>query len=164
MLKIIHSVKELDFGQLCSVYTQSIGQSGSEYYPWLSPAKQQLQAEQDFYSFLKCFFKEESAFCAVWTVERRAVSALRVEPYGDGLLLEGLETAPEERRKGYAVSLVCSVLSYLKEQNTVQIYSHVDKTNLASLALHKACGFCKILDHAVYVDGSVSHNAYTLYI
>ena len=90
------------------------------------------------------------------------MAALRIEPYCDGLLLTGLETAPEEREKGYATQLLSAVLEYLRVSSKSIVYSHVIKNNPASLAVHKKCGFVKHLDYAVYVDDSVSQNAYTL--
>lgn len=161
MLKVIRSFGELDFGQLMKVYEQSNRESGAINYPQLSAGEQQLWAEQDLYSFLQCFFREREAFYAIWEPAACYVAALRMEPYRDGLLLEALETTPEYRRKGYATALVRAVLLYLEAQGTVKVYSHVSRKNAASLAVHRACGFEKYLDHAVYVDGSVSRKACT---
>lgn len=163
MLKIIHSFNELEFGSLVTVYEQSNRESGEENDPELSPAEQQLQAEQRFYSYLRYeFFKDTRAFYALWVPQGRCVSALRIEPYRDGYLLSGLETLPISRGKGYATSLVKAVLSFMSEKTSGLLYSHVKRDNLASLAVHKACGFEKYLDHAVYIDGSVFHDSVTL--
>lgn len=162
MLKIVRSLKELDFGLLKAVYLQSCQERGMQNYPDYPPAQQILLAEQDLYGDVKCFFEDTKAFYAVWYTGEHYVSVLRMEPYEDGLLLEGLETIPEERGKGYAKTLVRSVLTKLKEQEIPVIYSHIDKKNTASIAVHLACGFEKIRDYAVYADGSVSHNAYTM--
>lgn len=162
MMKIIQSFNELNFRMLADVYLQSCQQSGKQNYPDYPPAQQILLAEQDLYGDVKCFFEDKNAFYAVWELEGRYVSVLRMEPYKDGLLLEGLETAPEERGNGYAKLLLQSVLSNLSTQEIPVIYSHIDKKNTPSLAVHIACGFEKIGDCAVYTDGSVSHNAYTM--
>ena len=90
----------------------------------------------------------------------RYVSAARLEPYRDGLLLEALETAPELRGRGYAAALLRNMLE--SAPGTGPVYSHVDKKNAASLAVHRACGFRRILEHAVYADGSVLASACTL--
>jgi hypothetical protein len=42
-----------------------------------------------------------------------------------------------------------------------KIYVHISRRNAASIAVHIACGFCKILDHAVYADGSVLRSSAT---
>lgn len=159
MLKIIHSIDKIDFRLLADVYAQSCQENGRQTYPDRSIGEQLLCAEQDLYGEVKCFFQDKNAFYAVWEHSGRYVAVLRMEPYRDGLLLEGLETVPEERRKGYAKELVNSVVSVLDEPI---VYSHIDKTNSASLAVHSACGFEKMLDYAVYADGSVSHGAYTM--
>lgn len=154
MLIIAHALRDLQFSQLMDVYIQSNSESGN-----CNP----LQAEQDFHAYLREeFFRDPKAFYAVWEHDGCYKAALRMEPYKDGLILAGLETAPEERRKGYAAALMRAVLDWLAEQGNVTVYSHVKRSNLASLAVHKACGFEKILDHAAYIDGSVLWDSVTL--
>ena len=161
MLKIAYRAADLDFGQLCRVYRESIQCSGMQDYPHCANEEQRFLAEQDFYSFLRCFLKDEAAFYGVWVVNDRYIAALRMEPYRDGFLLEGLETDPDERKKGYASALVRAVLSDLSEKGQTRVYSHVSKKNQPSVAVHKACGFDKHLDYAAFVDGSVSRDAWT---
>ncbi len=153
MLKIVEKFGQLDFRQLMDVYIEGNEENGACRYPNLPENQRLLEAEQDFCQYLReCFFPTEGAFYALWVVEGRYVSALRLEPYQDGLLLEALETAPEHRQMGYAKALVQAVLSHVGEQ---KIYSHVHKRNTPSLRTHESCGFRRILDHAVYADGSV---------
>lgn len=157
MLLLAVRIQDLSFGKLMSVYIEG-NQEKAEEFP--DPAEGLLQAEQDFYQYLKqVFFPVDSAFYAVWVENEVYCSALRMEPYKDGLLLEALETAPELRRRGYASKLIHAVLDQLGD---TKVYSHVSKTNEASLAVHARCGFRKVLDHAVYLDGSVRQNVYTL--
>ena len=154
MLIIAHALKELRFGQLMEVYSQSNSEACNGNL---------LQAEQDFYAYLReSFFCDPKAFYAVWERDGTYKAALRMEPYKDGYLLEALETAPSARRKGYATMLVKEVLNWQAEQGSTAVYSHVKKVNEASLAVHRACGFVEILDHAVYIDGSVLRDSVTL--
>ena len=162
MLKLIRTVKELCFSQLMEVYSESNRENGAEFYPQLSSVEQRLRAEQDFYVFLQDFFRAEHAVYAVWEENGRYLSALRLEPYRDGTLLEALETAPEYRRKGFGRKLILEALNSLSREIALPVYSHVDKRNVASLAIHKACGFERISDTAVYIDGSVSNRCCTL--
>ena len=160
MLKFAKRLGELNFGALMEVYEEGNLENGALRYPNLPENEQLLRAREDFYAYLKDhFFPEPGAVCAVWEENGRYVSALRLEPYEDGLLLEALETAPGARGRGYAKQLVMAVLSTLGSQT---VYSHVSKKNAASLAVHKACGFQRISEHAAYIDGSVSANACTL--
>ena len=161
MLKIIRSLKELNIAQLMAVYIQSNIENGACDYPQLPSNMQLLQAEQDFYAYLKLFFNDNDALCAVWETQGAYKAILRLERHCDGLLLAGLETAPEARGQGYAKALVNAVIEYLCKQGKFKLYSHVDKNNKASLAVHRACGFTRILAHAVYADGSVLHSACT---
>lgn len=161
MLTLINSASELDISQLMHLYAESLAASGRENYPDLSENLQMIRAEQNFYDFLLDFFHEYNGMYALWTQEGRYCSALRIEQYADGFLLSGLETAPEARRSGCAAALVKAVLDYLLKTDTDKIYSHVDKRNIPSLSLHQACGFKRILEHAVYIDGSVYHSSCT---
>lgn len=160
MLILARSLRELNFGMLMEVYEEGNRENAGEFWPDLDPAEGLLQAEQDFYQYLKTvFFPVDGAVCAIWEEKGRYVSALRLEPYGDGLLLEGLETAPSARRKGYAENLILAVQDRFGEK---KIYSHVHKGNIPSLKIHKKCGFQIICDHAVYIDGSVNSRCFTL--
>ena len=160
MLKIAEKISQLDFRQLMEVYAQSNEENGRENYPDCSQGEQLILAEGDFYQYLReCFFSAPNAVYALWSHSGHYVSALRLEPYQDGFLLEGLETVPEERGRGYGAALIRGVQETGKWG---KIYSHVRKGNEASLAVHKACGFRKVLDHAVYADGSVLYDNVTL--
>lgn len=162
MLVICKKLHQIRFGQLMAVYEEGNRENGQEHYPNLSPGEQMLRAEQDFYQYLQDdFFLAGEAAYYLWQVNNRYVSALRMEEYRDGLLLEALETIPDKRCKGYASSLVCAV-QQLPELDGRKIYSHVGKKNEASLKAHQKCGFEIISDRAVYIDGSVNDRCYTL--
>ena len=159
MLHWANKMRELNFGQLMELYSEGNLENAREFFPNLPENQQILAAEQSFHQYLReCFYKTAGAGYALWVVDGRYVSALRLEPYQDGLLLEALETHPEDRQKGYASELIRSVLAALPGE---KIYSHVGKRNTASLKTHEKCGFQRILEHAVYADGSVLTSAYT---
>lgn len=144
MLKLVSSMSELNITQYLSVYRGS---------------NRNFRAEEQMLSYLReSFFSVRGAVCAMWVVDGQYKSALRFEPYKDGLLLTALETAPEERRKGYAKSLLQAILN----QYSVPVYSHIAKNNKPSLNLHLACGFEIDTDSAVLLDGTVTHNYCTM--
>lgn len=160
MLEVFDSLKNLNFQMLMDVYAQSNRENAEVYFPQLSEPQGVAMVEQQFYTFLQeVFFKTRDSRYCVWLADGKYVSALRLEPYRDGLLLEALETAPEQRHKGYGRRLMQAALGQIQGK---PVYSHVGKRNAASLALHMGCGFEKIRDCAVYIDGSVSQNAVTL--
>lgn len=162
MLMVAGSLKELNFTSLMQVYAQGNLENAEELWQDEPEGVRLLLAEQAFYQYLRDgFFTAPGAVYAIWTLDGEYVSALRLEPYQDGLLLEALETAPEHRRKGYAKMLIHAVLERFSGR---MIYSHVGKRNTASMATHESCGFRKVLDHAVYVDGSVSWHCWTYVI
>lgn len=162
MLKIINSMAELDTEQLLSVYRQTIFNQQTNHncddalsFP--------LQAEADFLAYLReDFFPTKGAFYCVWVVDGGYASAVRFEPYQDGLLLESLETKPAERRKGHAMKLVVESLKILTQSDYRTVYSHIAKRNKPSIALHKCCGFKVFWDSATLIDGTVSSQYCTM--
>lgn len=162
MLLMIRALQDLRYSQIMRVYEESNIRYGKARYPRLSAGLQLMTAEQDFYGYLQDFFSTKGAACAIWSVDGEYRSALRLEPYQDGYLLAGLETAPEARGKGYAKLLVREALSEFRKASDLPVYSHVVKSNIASLELHKASGFVRIRESADYIDGSHHEDACTL--
>lgn len=163
MLTVFQTMKQLNFGQLMDVYQETNRIRGEDEYPNLFPEEQRVRIEQDLYAYLReDLYAQKNGFCCVWTEEGCYVSALRMERYKDGWLLTALETAPAARNCGYGKALVKAVLAYMAEQGADAVYAHVNKQNEASLAVHYACGFWRMLEHAVFLDGSVSQKFYTL--
>ncbi len=153
MLIIARQIRDLDFSQLMDVYRQDNLKNGRSLW----------ETEQNFYEFLsQIFFQTPGAVYAVWAVEGRYVSALRLEPFQDGMLVEALETAPGHRRRGCGTDLMNAVIAWLAGEREHLLYSHVSKRNRPSLALHSKCGFVRVLDHAVYIDGTVLQSAVTM--
>lgn len=162
MLILATSLRQLRFGELMEVYADSNEEKASDW-PDLPHGFALQLAEQDFRQYLnEVFFRTNGAVCAVWEASGKYVSALRLEPYRDGLLLEALETAPSVRKMGYASALIREVQRYLAENGSVKLYSHVNKRNIPSLKTHEKCGFSIISDRAVYINGSVDYRSATL--
>ncbi len=163
MLEIFTSLQDFSFEKLMRVYEQSNALSGTGRYADLSPERQVQCAENDFYEYLhSTFFRLTGSLYCVWVEDGQYLSALRLEPFSDGYLLQALETAPMHRRKGIASQLVQGVLDYLAAIDPKTVYSHIHKRNKPSLLLHKKCGFRIVSDHAAFIDGTVSSDAYTL--
>lgn len=163
MLKLFFLLKEMHFGKLMEVYTEGNAENAVDRYPQDEHFVGMLKVEQDFYQYLKTdFFCADGAFYAVWEENGAYISALRMEPYKDGLLLEALETHPTYRQQGYAKKLVSAVLDFLSSGEYQRVYSHVHKRNIPSLKTHMTCGFQKISEQATYIDGSVTQKLCTL--
>lgn len=141
MLKLVTKCRELDFSRLAAVYEENIRDLG-EFY-------------NDTCDFLS---RPETAY-AIWIEDDQYVAALRIEPYKDGSLIAGLETAPSLRCRGHAKALLLEVVTYFSGK---KLYSHVSMKNAASLAVHRACGFEKFHDGAILLDGSACSNFVTL--
>ncbi len=142
-MKIIKCVQELDLEKLAELYDVTA-----------------LDAYQEMTQYLReDFFPTEGAF---YVIAEDYASALRVEPYREGYLIEALQTKKELQNQGYAKALLRFVLQSDMLPEGAAIYSHIHKKNSASLAVHKACGFTQALDYAVFVDGSVYRHSCTM--
>lgn len=139
MLLVIDRPTQLRFGELTKVYAESLPNG---------------DAQQELYAYLRQeFFTRAGDRYCIWEEEGSYISALRLQRYKDGLLLDALETRPSYRRRGYARKLVEAVMEATRGE---KLYSHIRRDNRASRALHEACGFRKCLDCARLADGSVS--------
>lgn len=153
----------LDFSQLKKVYAEGIQENGEYFYPDASEEERWEFSAHDFWEYLsKDYFQTPENLYWIWAESGEYISALRLEAYKDGLLLEALETKPDQRQKGYAKRLMEAVLKQLP-LNT-KVYSHVSKKNIASLSTHRSCGFLQIMDYAVDLDGTIAENQVTLRI
>ena len=162
MLKVAGKLSEINFSNLMSVYYEANLVNGKEFYPDDTEGVQIRKAEEDFYQYLSSiFFHQKESYYMIWIDNGCYMSALRLEPYQNGMLLSALETAPDARQKGYASILIMETLSHLSSSGSGIVYSHVSKKNEASLAVHRKCGFQVIKDYAVYADGSVLHDHLT---
>lgn len=152
MLISIRTFQELDFDALMTVYQEGNRENGEYFYPEEMPERQMELARRDCADYLReDFFPKENACYWVWSEDGVYRSALRLEPYQDGLLLEALETHPDHRRKGYAKKLISAVLECLPAGT--RVYSHISKRNTPSIASHLSCGFSKLMDYSVDTDG-----------
>lgn len=145
MLTEFKNLHTLDMKAITQVYAQSI-------------ERDYRNDGHLFFEDLRLFFDCANTVMVVWMCGEAVVTAVRLEPYRDGYLISCLETAPQHRRKGYAAALLTAVF----EKYNGVIYAHVHKCNQASLSLHEKLGFRICQDHAVYIDGSVYTNSYTL--
>ena len=158
MLREFTTTEQLRYGQLMDVYEQLNGENAEEYRRKDRNAAI-IAAEQEMYAYLKySFFKRPGAFLAVWEDMGKYVSSVRVEPYMDGWLINALETARNSRRKGYARRLLTAVLQNIDGP----VYSHVHKSNEASLKVHLGCGFSIYSNESKLLNGTVSGDHYTL--
>lgn len=99
------------------------------------------EAEQYYVErFLEKFKGRNEITYYVLKMNEEWVSALRLIKNEDFYFIEALETAPEQRRKGYASKLIKMLLQELEDEHVV-IRSNVRKTNIASLVTHQKCGF-----------------------
>ena len=88
MLKIANRMGQLHFPQLMETYVDDNRENGADRYPEEPEMRQLALAEGDFRQYLaEVFFRQKGAFYAIWEENGRYVSALRLEPYRDGLLL-----------------------------------------------------------------------------
>ena len=158
MFQIVRSYDELDMEQLMHVYEQSNLKYGGSRCRNGSRWEQLRIAEENLQEFVMDFMNIKGAMFATWSSEGRLTAVLRLEPYCDGYLLTGLETAVDDRRRGYASALMSTTLQHISGR----VYSHVEKRNLPSVAVHKKVGFTIAAEYAKLLDGTVSQFYYTM--
>ena len=91
------------------------------------------------------------------------VSALRLNAVMDFYYIEALETAPMFRRRGYGAEVLNETLHLLRQKGSFVIRDNVGKSNAASLATHRKCGFELEHEDAVdYLHGTVEPSCYGL--
>ncbi len=153
MLLLARNMNDFNFRFLMDIYEEGNLENGRNIAPTESDPRCIAIGEASFYQYLtECFFTLENAYYAIWMLDGSYVSALRLQPYQDGMLIAALETRPACRKKGYAKALLAAVMEQFPQ---TKLYSHVAKRNIPSIQTHIACGFDRILEHAVYADGSV---------
>lgn len=151
MLLVANRLSDISFGKLMEVYEEGNLEKAKSIYGNLDINAAIIQVEQDFYGYLRdVFFKTPGAYYLIWEEHGKYISALRLEPFEDGLLLEALETRPDSRGKGNGKRLVCLA----SDRSTVPVYSHVNKNNTASLRTHEVCGFKRVYEWARLIDGT----------
>ena len=162
MLVVARSMRELPFEQLMRIYAESNQNTAIRQFPHETSARGLMLAELDFYDYLlNGFFRTPGAMYCLLIEKGEYVSALRLEPWKDGLLVTALETAPAYRGKGYACALLTAVQSMLAQQGDGRLYSHIHRKNEPSILVHEKCGFRRISDVAVFLDGSVDSRSGT---
>lgn len=157
MLLITQDLEYICYSELMRVYEQSNIKHGASKYSRFSSAEQLLSAEQDLYDYLK-FVLVSGGWFAAWITSDGYKSALRLEPFKDGYLITALETAQDDRGRGYADALLHNVVSKF---STVKVYAHIYSNNQISIHLHVKNGFVRIKNYAEFIDGSVTTDAYT---
>ncbi|MBO5952585.1 MAG: GNAT family N-acetyltransferase [Oscillospiraceae bacterium] len=163
MLKLIRSCLELKYNEIMDVYGESLRNAAKTEYRGFDRNEAVILAEQDFYAYIReVFFCTEGAVYVVWEEKDHYISAARVEPYEGGLLIAGLETKPDCRNQGYGYKLLSALVAYCEVSNLSALYSHVEKRNAPSLTVHEKCGFERISESAIYIDGIVSGEACTM--
>lgn len=147
---------------LLEVYSESNRAEGADDFREEAPDRQRMLAEERFCDYLRQdFFSVRGAAYYIWEENGVYKSALRTEPYQEGLLIAGLETHPDYRGKGYATRLLRAALDDLCGQGFETFYSHIRKDNAVSRRLHQKIGFTRLLDYGALIDGSTDRRYFT---
>lgn len=144
MLLYFQSMTDAEHARLMRVYRESNLDNISYFFPDCTDKEEGLKkVEEGFISFLNTDFwgKPENTYY-IWENDGKWVSALRLTGLEDFYWVEGLETAPEARRRGYAVQLYKAIFDRLKElEGSVHVRCAVGYRNEASLKAHESAGF-----------------------
>ena len=145
MLKEYKSMTQEEMYTLVhEIYIEGCMENAREKYPDATDLTTAIQQEEDsFVCFLQDFF----------TLPENTYYVLEKDNY-----LEALETPPKYRKKGYASELLNEMITHLHQQGSVDIRDCVSKTNTASLATHKKCGFFIAEENGIYYPSNTVNN------
>lgn len=141
LLKFEKMSKEDMYRMVHSVYIEASYENAKEKYPESEDLTEAMKQEEIYFveKFLGKFMSKNKNSYYVLEENGVWVSALRLTKLDGYYFMEALETAPAYRKKGYAEKLISEVIMHLGEGAVIR--SNVRKTNIASLAIHKKCGF-----------------------
>ncbi len=161
-------LEALDFPKLMGVYRES----NLENIPYLFPEEKDPErglraVEEGFFDYLRTgFFAAPGNRYYVLDDNGCWVCAIRLSPVpsrASASYAEALETAPTQRRKGYARKLMELLAFSLAQDGPFELTDSVHKKNEASLAFHKSVGFEIVQENAVCaLNGNVNEQAYGL--
>lgn len=163
MLHRITSFNGIDSRKLMDLYREGNLENAEYFYPEEPLPTAMQKCEADFLQFLQTkFFQREGSEYWILEAEDTWVSALRLSRIEDGFYyLEALETHPDFRKKGYAARLLCDVIEELKARGPFRLCDCVSKTNLASVRVHRKCGFEIVSEAAFdYLNNETNENHY----
>ena len=142
------------------------GESNLENVRWDNPevedfSKLLFEYEKGYMDFVQSFLDSEENRYYIWEINGQWVSALRMTKVEDFYYLEALETAKQYRQKGYGTKFLQELIELLKKRGKVIIRSNVSKNNMASLALHRKCGFAIEEENGInYLTGEQRASVY----
>ena len=146
--------EDLDFPKLMEVYRESNLDNIAYFFPEETDRERGLRAvEAGFRDYLTGdFFASPGNRYYVLEDGGSWVSAIRLFPVPEqpGVwYAEALETAPEQRRKGYARRMMEMLFDLLVREGPFELWDTVHRQNAASLAFHRSLGFEIVQDPAV---------------
>ena len=140
MLKIIDIINKEVVTNLFEVYKESMDDLRSNFNSICEMYKM-------YEEFLKDFIKKHNQIILVECFEGEWVSSLRaIETKKGYWFLEGVETNPKKRKKGFGSALLLHSIEYLKELGMIEITCIISKNNINSQKLHEKCGFIQTSD------------------
>ena len=146
-----------------NVYSEASYEIAKDKHPEMQDLEEAIQEEEQYFveKFLGKFMSKNENTYYVWEENGVWVSALRLTKLDGFYYMEALETAPEERGKGYATKLISETIDLLRSRGEVIIRSNVGKKNNVSHATHLKCGFEVEHENGInYITGTVRENVY----
>lgn len=160
MLKEYKSMTQNEMYTLVhEIYIEGCTENALEKYPDADDLSAAIWAEEaSFITYLQSFFASPDNAYYVLEENGMPVCATRLSRIADFYYLEALETPPKYRKKGYASRLLKELTTLLHQRGPVDIRDCVSKTNTASLATHKKCGFIIAEESGIYYPSNTINN------
>lgn len=162
MLLKLTELAETDIPKLMAIYAEGNQENAEYFYPDLPLTEGIAKEEQKFVTMLReTFFPKPENALYVYTAGDRWVAALRLTKLDGFYYLEALETALDQRRKGYGKAILKALCAELAAGGPVMVRDCVNKKNEASLNTHFAAGFVIDQDPGIeYPGGEPDERSY----
>lgn len=151
MLVVVKQVNEEIIERFFALYEESMKDLEANF-------RSLEEMKEAYASFLKDFMADPKQLVLVEEIDDIWASALRAVESADGRwFLEAVETKPQERKKGYGEALLHHTISHLRCLGMREVTCTIAKNNVASMALHRKCGFVPTQDAPINPWGQLEN-------
>lgn len=162
-IMIFHDPEGLNKEEFLAVYKGSAEINAPQWYPDLPFEAAVQKYESGYWDFMQRSFWEEKGVLLVAHSDSHYVSAVvAYQKENHSFLIEALETAPNERGKGYGKIVLKEMLDFLVHSDSnATVYSFTGKKNIASQRTHASLGMEKLHDYWQDESGTIDNTQIT---
>lgn len=149
--------------EFLAVYKESAKINAPKWYPSLPFEAAVEKYESGYWDFMQDSFWDEKGILLVVSSGSHYMSAVvAYQKANNSFLIEALETAPNERGKGYGKNALKEMLKFLvSSYPDATVYSFTGKQNIPSQRTHESVGMTRIHDYWQDSSGAIDNTQIT---